>query len=188
MHYLFLAEGFEETEALCPLDLMRRAGLNVTTIGIGGRTVRGAHGITVLADAPDSDFDKLCANDPPESVVLPGGMPGTKHLGESAVVARALALADRSGAYLCAICAAPSVLGQQGYLKGRKATCFPGFENQLNCGEILADKVVVDGKVITAAGMGVALQFGLAIVAAFRGEFTANRIHKDIQAESNVRS
>lgn len=182
MHYLFLAEGFEETEALCPLDLLRRAGLNVTTVGVGGRMVRGSHGITVRADASDAEFDRLSAKDPPESVILPGGMPGTRHLSESPVVARALAMAARSGAYLCAICAAPSVLGAQGYLVGRKATCFPGFENQLNCGEISQDKVVVDGKIITAAGMGVALQFGLAIVAAFRGEATANRIHNDIQA------
>ena len=183
MHYLFLAEGFEETEALCPLDLMRRAGLNVTTVGIGGKTIRGSHGITVMADVADRDFDSIAKKDPPESVILPGGMPGTRHLAKSAVVSSALDLAYRTGAYLCAICAAPSVLGQQGYLKGKNATCFPGFEDQLAGAVLSRNKVVVDGTVITAAGMGVALPFGLAIVAAFRGESTANRIHRDIQAE-----
>ena len=108
MIYLFLANGFEEVEALAPLDILRRAGLEVTTVGIGGDVIRGSHGITVHADIPDG----LYTDNAPEMIILPGGMPGAKNLDESRVVDAALKAAVRSDAYLAAICAAPMVLGK----------------------------------------------------------------------------
>lgn len=179
MIYLFLAEGFEEIEALCPLDLMRRAGLSVTTIGVGGREITGAHGITVLADASEEDLALTSA----EMIVLPGGMPGTLNLANSPTVLRAVERAHREGAYLAAICAAPSILGDLGLLKGKEAVCFPGFEDRL-IGATLSDRRVVrDGRVITAAGMGVALDFGLALVEALLGVERARELREAVLAD-----
>ena len=180
MIYMFLANGFEEVEALCPLDLLRRAGCDVTTVGIGGDTVLGAHGIAVHADLPDTMY----RDSHPEMIILPGGMPGTRHLDESRTVDAALRAAASSGAYLAAICAAPMVLGKRGYLNGKKAVCFPGFEEHLT-GATLPDdgaRVVCDGKVITAKGMGVALEFGLALVRALKGDAVAEQIRTSVFA------
>ena len=179
MIYIFLANGFEEVEALCPLDILRRAGLEVKTVGIGGDVIEGSHHITVHADLPDFMY-----NDPaPEMIILPGGMPGARNLDASEVVDSALDTASKNGAYLTAICAAPMVLGKRGYLAGRRATCFPGFEKYLD-GATLADKRVVrDGKVITAAGMGVALDFGLELVSALKGIDAAESIRAAVLAD-----
>ena len=182
MIYLFLANGFEEIEALCPLDLLRRAGLSVTTVGVGGSDmIVGAHGIAVGANIPDTMF----RDSKPEMIILPGGMPGTRHLDESHTVDAALRSAANTGAYIAAICAAPMVLGKRGYLEGKKAVCFPGFEEYLE-GAILQPKgvkVVTDGKIITAVGMGAAVEFGLALVAALKGEETANALRTAILAD-----
>ena len=181
MIYMFLANGFEEVEALCPLDLLRRAGVEVTTVGIGGETVVGAHGITVQADIPDTMFRDAH----PEMVILPGGMPGTKHLDASRTVETALRVAASKDAYLAAICAAPMVLGKRGYLKGKRAVCFPGFEEFLLGATLPTDgsRVVTDGRVITAAGMGVALPFGLALVRALKGEAVAKDLRRAVLAD-----
>ncbi len=179
MIYLFLANGFEEIEALCPLDLLRRAGLEVTTVGIGGERIQGAHGITVEADIPEG----LYADAAPDMIILPGGMPGAKHLDESRTVDAALKAAARRGAFLAAICAAPMVLGHRGLLAGKHATCFPGFEKELTGAVISSERVVRDGNVITAAGMGVALDFGLALVAALKGEDTAADLRRAVLAD-----
>ncbi len=175
MIYLFLAEGFEEVEAICPLDLMRRAGLSVTTVGIGSSTVVGAHGIGVQADVPDTDFsaESLTSAD---LIFLPGGMPGTLNLAASPVVTDAIAKANERGAYIATICAAPSILGDLGLLVGKEATCYPGFESRL-VGAVLSKKrVVADGRILTAAGMGVALEFGLAIVSLLCGKDKAKEL------------
>ena len=181
MIYLFLSQGFEEVEALCPLDILRRAGLSVTTVGIGSTTVCGSHGIVVQADMLDADF---APNDIDniDMVILPGGMPGSLNLDASPVVDKALALAVQQDAYLCAICAAPLVLGRRGLLAGKAATCYPGFEDELHGATSIGGSVVRDGKVITATGMGVALDFGLALVSALLGEDIANDIRKAIRA------
>lgn len=181
MIYLFLANGFEEVEALCPLDLLRRAGLDVTTVGIGGERVVGSHGIAVEADIPDTLFRDAR----PDMVILPGGMPGTKNLDASRVVDDALRAAVSSGAYIAAICAAPSVLGKRGLLSGKRAVCYPGFEDQLLGAEVLPSssyRVVTDGKFITGAGMGAAFEFGLALVTALKGAAEADRIRKSVIA------
>ena len=188
MIYMFLAPGFEEVEALSPLDLLRRAGLSVTTVAVTASetelAVRGAHNITVLADVTAADFRRVALADPTapvEAVILPGGMPGTTNLDASPVVEAALAMAHKQDAYLGAICAAPLVLGKRGYLQGKRATCFPGFEKEL-AGATVGGKVVRDGKVITAAGMGVAAEFGLELVAALVSPEVAGEIRSAIQS------
>ena len=179
MIYMFLANGFEEVEALCPLDLLRRAGLQVTTVGVGGEMIVGSHGIAVQADIPEA----LYRDSSPEMIILPGGMPGTRHLDESRTVDTALRVAANKGAYLAAICAAPMVLGKRGYLEGKRAICFPGFEEYLTGATVAEERVVRDGKVITAAGMGVALEFGLALVAALKGQETADDLRRAVLAD-----
>ena len=181
MIYMFLANGFEEVEALAPLDLLRRAGCDVTTVAVGGGdTVVGAHGIPVGADIPDTMF----RDSRPEMIILPGGMPGTRHLDESRTVDAALRSASNTGAYIAAICAAPMVLGRRGYLRGKAAVCFPGFEEYLE-GAILQPrdvKVAVDGKIITAVGMGAAIDFGLALVEVLKGKEAATALRSAILA------
>ena len=180
MIYMFLANGFEEVEALAPLDLLRRAGCAVTTVGVGGGdTVVGAHGIAVGVDIPDTMF----RDSKPEMIILPGGMPGAKNLDDSKAVDTALRVASANGGFLAAICAAPMVLGRRGYLKGKRATCFPGFEGELEGAEIASERVVRDGSVITAAGMGVALEFGLALVAALQGAPAAEALRRAVLAD-----
>lgn len=178
MIYLFLANGFEEIEALLPLDLMRRAGLEVTTVGIGGKDITGSHGITVKADIVDADF----ADNAPECVILPGGMPGTKNLDASPVVHKALDDALENNSLICAICAAPMILGKRGILRGKKATCFPGFEEYLE-GAIVGGRAVRDGQVITGVGMGAALEFGIEIVAALKGREEAEKLAAAVLAK-----
>ena len=178
MIYMFLANGFEEIEALMPLDLMRRAGLSVKTVGVGGLDVTGSHGITVKADMLDSDF----ADNSPECVILPGGMPGTKNLDASPVVHKALDNALENDSLICAICAAPMILGKRGILRGKKATCFPGFEEYLEGAEV-GGRAVRDGQVITGIGMGAALEFGIEIVAALTSRETADKLFAAVLAK-----
>lgn len=181
MIYMFLADGFEEVEALCPLDILRRAGLEVTTVGIGGKDViQGAHGIIVHADIPDIMY----RDSSPEMLILPGGMPGSKNLDESRIVDSALRAASRNGSYLAAICAAPMVLGKRGLLNGKKAVCFPGFEEYLTGAAVSETATVVrDGNVITAKGMGAAFDFGIELVKCFKNDGTAERIKSSVFAK-----
>ena len=180
MIYTFLADGFEEIEALCPVDIMRRAGLTVTTVGIGGREIVGSHGITVCADVSDSE---LCFEDI-ELIFLPGGMPGTKNLDASKAVHQAIDLAIEQNAYIAAICAAPMILGKRGILNEKEAVCYPGFENYLDGATVPADKkIITDGKIITAKGMGVAADLGLEIVRVLCGKEKSDALRKAIIAE-----
>ena len=167
---MFLAEGFEEVEALAPLDLIRRAGLEIKTVGVGGKAITGSHGIPVIADMTDAEFSDTA----PDMVILPGGMPGTKNLDASETVHKAIADAVKNDAYLCAICAAPMILGKLGLLKGKNAVSYPGFEKYLEGAIIPNKKVIRDGKIITAKGMGAGIEFGLAIVSVLKDEKTAD--------------
>jgi 4-methyl-5(b-hydroxyethyl)-thiazole monophosphate biosynthesis len=178
MIYMFLADGFEEVEALCPLDILRRAGLEVTTVGVGGKDlIAGAHGIMVQADIPDV----LYRDSAPDMIILPGGMPGSTNLDESKTVDAALKVAAKKGAYLCAICAAPLVLGKRGYLEGKRAVCYPGFEEYLSGATVSESETVVrDGNVITAKGMGAAFEFGLELVRVLKDNETADRIKNSV--------
>ncbi len=178
MIYLFLAPGFEEIEALLPLDLMRRAGLEVKTVGVGSRDITGSHGITVKADITDSDL----SDNAPECVILPGGMPGTKNLDASPVVHKALDDAVENNALICATCVPTMIRGKRGILRGKKATCFPGFEEYLE-GATVGGRAVRDGRVITAVGMGAALEFGIEIVAAIKGREEAEELAAAVLAK-----
>ena len=177
MIYILLADGFEEIEALTPLDMLRRVNAPVKTVSITERReVVGAHGITVLADLTfTDDLEKASL------LVLPGGMPGAANLDASAFVSALIKETAEGGGHLAAICAAPMVLGHQGYLAGKRATCFPGFEEYLT-GATVGGKVIRDGKIITAAGMGVAQEFGLEMISALVSPEKAGEIRAAIQS------
>lgn len=177
MFYLFLAEGFEETEALAALDVMRRAKLDVQTVGVTGECVTGSHGVCVKADiAPDMvSFENI------EGVILPGGMPGTLNLEKSKTVTDSVQFCYDNDKIVAAICAAPSILGHMGLLKGKKATCFPGFESELDCAEYTASHTTTDGKIVTAKGAGCAVEFGHSIVSLALSKTDADRVLGDMQ-------
>jgi 4-methyl-5(b-hydroxyethyl)-thiazole monophosphate biosynthesis len=166
-------------------DFLKRCGnVGMTATNLWDQdslTVTGSHGITVTADITEASFAKyLNEKFSPEAVILPGGMPGTTNLDAAPVVEQALELAAAKGSYLCAICAAPLVLGKRGYLEGKRATCFPGFEDELK-GATVGGKVIRDGSIITAAGMGVALEFGLEIISVLVSPEKAGEIRSAIQ-------
>lgn len=178
MIYVMLAEGFEEMEAIAPIDLLRRAGCDVRIVAVGGSlAVKGAHGIAVTADCLETDV----TTEGLEAVILPGGMPGTLHLEASETVQELIGFAYENGLVLGAICAAPSILGHRGFLKGKHAVCYPGFEEALEGAVVQTDSVVTDGTIITAKGAGVADRFGLALVAALVDDKTANSLREGIQ-------
>lgn len=180
MVYVFLANGFEETEALAPVDILRRSGVDVKTVGVGGDKVTGSHGITVLADISDTEVE----TDVIEAVVLPGGMPGTLNLEKSPVVRACIEYCAQNDLPICAICAAPSILGHMGLLKGKKATCFPGFEQELDGAEVQQDKLAVtDGKIVTGKGAGAAIEFGLAVAALLAGQDESDKTRAALQCK-----
>lgn len=176
MIYLFLAEGFEEIEALTPIDILRRAGKEILTVGIGGKHVKGAHGIEVVADLDENEM----TDDIPEMILLPGGMPGTLNLDASPTVQKAIDRAIENDTWIAAICAAPTILGKRGLLEDKVATCYPGMEADLRGALLTQNTVARDGKIITAAGMGVALPFALELVEALCGEETAKKLKASV--------
>ena len=174
---VFLAEGCEEIEALTVVDIARRAGLEVAMISVSGeKQVKGAHDITFLTDIPAEymDFDML------DGIVLPGGMPGTLNLGASEIVQKIIREFVAAGKLVAAICAAPSVLGEAYLLEGKKATCYPGFEEKLLGATTVEEDVVVDGNIITSRGMGTAIAFALEIVRYFTDDSQAEGLSKGI--------
>jgi 4-methyl-5(b-hydroxyethyl)-thiazole monophosphate biosynthesis len=177
MFYVFLADGFEETEALATLDVMRRAKLEVQPVGVTGEVVTGSHKVSVQADIrPEKiDFENI------EGVVLPGGMPGTLNLEASSKVLDCVKHCYDNGKLVSAICAAPSILGHLGMLDGRKATCFPGFETELKGAQYTAAHTETDGNVITAKGAGCAIEFGHAIVAKALSKEAADKVIEEMQ-------
>lgn len=161
MIYAFLANGFEETEAIAPIDLLRRSGKTVVTVGVGDNIITGSHGIPVVTDTIAQEAP---LTDELEMIILPGGMPGTLNLEKSDYVQAAIDYCVANNKYIGAICAAPSILGHKGLLNGKKAVCYEGFETQLE-GAVIADtSVAEDGIFITARGAGVAVDFGLKLV------------------------
>ncbi|MDE5935849.1 MAG: DJ-1/PfpI family protein [Ruminococcus sp.] len=161
MIYVYLADGFEETEAITPVDLLRRAEKKVITVGVGDNIIVSSHGIPVVTD---TIVQEAPLTDELEMIVLPGGMPGTLNLEKSEYVQNAIDFCMKKNITIGAICAAPSILGHKGLLKGKKAVCYQGFEAQLEGAEIDTEAVAVDGNIVTARGAGVAVQFGLALV------------------------
>jgi 4-methyl-5(b-hydroxyethyl)-thiazole monophosphate biosynthesis len=174
---VFLAPGFEECEALMTVDLLRRAQLDTTMYSIHNTDeVTGSHNITVKADKKLNELNELF-----DCVILPGGMPGTKYLMESKEVNALVVEHFNQNRLVAAICAAPSVLGELQLLQGKKATCFPGFEDQLHGAEVLNQKAVADGNIITAKGLGAAVEFAHAIISYLISQETADQVVKTIQ-------
>ena len=174
---VLLADGFEEVEAVTPIDFLRRAGIDVTVAGVPGRDIAGSHAIRIHADTavdeisggPSSDFD---------AVVLPGGMPGAEHLAASGEVLSVVRGLFERGKLVAAICAAPAVvLSKAGVLGGRKFTCYPGFEKRTFDGTFVEDRVCVDGNLITAGGAGVSAEFSIAVIEYLAGRTAAEKIH-----------
>lgn len=170
---IFLAEGFEEVEALTVVDLLRRADVEVVMASVDGKTdVTGAHGICVKADAAAEtvNYDEM------DMLVLPGGMPGTLNLGKNEIVCRQVTAFAENGKLLGAICAAPSVLGSLGILHGREAVCYPGFEEKLEGAKVSFGPVKTDGNVITSRGLGTAIAFAGAIIEKLAGKEAADSV------------
>lgn len=161
MVYEFLAEGFEEIEAITPIDLLRRAGVEVTSVGVTGKEVTGAHSITVEADITIDDFE---VGDDIEMIILPGGNPGYKNLESNNKVKQAIDYCFYNKRYVGAICAAPSILGRFGLLNGLRATVYPGMEDELIGAKYEKQEVVKDGYVITSRGAGTAIPFSAELI------------------------
>ena len=173
---ILLADGFEEIEALTPLDVLRRAGLDVRTVAIGSKIAVGSHGIPVICDI---EADEVNENEL-SMVIFPGGMPGSLNLDASPYADKFINAALKNGGRIAAICAAPLVLGRRGLLEGKEAICYPGFEEELRGAEISEKSVVTDANITTAKGMGVALPFALELVRLICGEDKANEISKSV--------
>lgn len=179
MIYALLADGFEEIEAVTVIDILRRAGKEVAIVGITEDTdyVSGAHGIKLKYDITVNrvDIDKT------DVLFLPGGMPGTKNLADSADVNSLILRAFAAGKTIAAICAAPMVLGHAGILNGIRCCCFPGFESELAGAVVTSDAVVLDRNIITARGVGVAIDFALKITEHLCGAATAEKLKSSMQ-------
>lgn len=184
MIYVFLADGFEVTEALTTVDILRRGKLEVKTVAVGtnGNTVMSSHNIAVTADVNEKEIVK----DNLQGVILPGGMPGTTNLEKSEVVADFVNYCVKSNLIVGAICAAPSVLGKMGILNGKKATCFPGFEEYLKDADFTGDFAVTDGLVVTGKGMGATIPFALKLLTLFKDAETANNVFESLQCPYNI--
>ena len=180
MIFVFLADGFEETEAIAPIDMLRRARFDVRTVGVGSASPTSSHGIKVAADIPESAV-KL--DDRLEMIVLPGGMPGTRNLEASETVQKAVAFCVKNNVPVGAICAAPSILGKLGLLSGREAVCYPGYEQYLDGAKVLNISCVTDGQFTTACGAGAAIEFGLELVKVLCGAEKSEALRSAIVAD-----
>ena len=176
---LFLAEGFEEVEAITPADFLRRAGIEVVLVGVGSEAVTGAHGITIEADIT---LEKLSVQDAEnaDALVIPGGIPGADNIAAEEKISSLITDFNRSGRLIAAICAAPAVvLGPVGVMDGKKATCYPGFESRFESGTVFSeDRVTEDGNLITSRGPGTAAEFSAAIIKRLEGAEAAESIRK----------
>ena len=179
--FVFLADGFEEIEAITPIDVLRRAGLNVQTVSVMDKqTVSGAHGIPVVADKMFVDIHSEDA----EMLLLPGGLPGATNLDAHQGLSDMIMAFASEGKALAAICAAPLVFGNRGLLQGKKATCYPGFESYLTGAEYTAALVEIDGNFITAKGPGAAMDFAFAIVEKYCGIEKVNELKSGMMIKS----
>lgn len=177
MVYMLLGTGFEETEAVAPLDLLRRANITVLTVGINGKTVYGSHGIGIEADITLDEMDLTDM----EMIILPGGLGGVASISASQEALDAVRFAYENGKFTAAICAGPTILAKLGITDGKNVTCYPGCETQMGSANYLSEQAAVrDGNVITGTSVGCAIPFGLALISALKGEETAAHIQKQI--------
>jgi 4-methyl-5(b-hydroxyethyl)-thiazole monophosphate biosynthesis len=174
MIYVFLANGFEEVEAMSVIDILRRADLEVTTVGVGGSEITGAHGVKVVADLPADEADFIDV----DLMVLPGGQPGADNLTESADVQRCIDLCLEYNVPMAAICAAPMVFGRKGLLDGKKATCYPGCEGGMGKAQVTGKEVEIDGLFITSKGPATAQMFAFTLVGLMVGREKVDEICK----------
>lgn len=173
MVYIFLANGFEEIEALCVLDFLRRAGAETKTVGVDTKIAMGSHKIPVVCDIEDKE---LSGNEAFDMIILPGGLPGATNLDESKIVDHFIKRAVSEDKFISAICAAPFILGKRGILEGKRAVCYPGFEKELIGATVMTDGCVRDGKIITARAMGKSHDFALEIIEAICGKETRQKL------------
>ena len=176
MVYMLLGTGFEETEAIAPLDLLRRAGVEVRTVGLNGKIIYGGHGIGVEADIEIGELDLTNL----EMIILPGGLGGVASIRGCEKAMAAVRWAWENGKYTAAICAGPTVLADLGIPDGKNATCYPGCEGQMGSANMVEAAAVTDGKLITGTSAGCAVPFGLALIAALKGQEEADRIAQQI--------
>ena len=177
MVYMLLGTGFEETEAIAPLDLLRRAGVEVSTVGLNGKIIYGSHGIGVEADIEISEMDLTAL----EMIILPGGLGGVASCRACPAAMDALKFAWDNDKYVAAICAGPTVLADLGITAGMNATCYPGCEGGMGSAILIEDAAVVtDEKLITGTSAGCAIPFGLALIEALKGSETAEAIAQQI--------
>lgn len=178
--YLFLAYGFEETEALTTVDLLRWAGIEVITVSITpNNIISGAHKIPVVSDIKIDESD-FCDAD---AIIIPGGQPGVNNLNACDKIKDIIKTNFENNKLICAICAAPIILGEMGLLKGKKATCYPGNESALKGAVLSNDKVCVDGNIVTSRGVGTAIDFALEIIKILNSEIKAESVKKSILAD-----
>lgn len=178
MIYIFMADGFEETEAIAPIDMLRRAGADLVTVGIKNDSVKSSHGVLMLCDITEQQVE---LDDRLEMIILPGGMPGTLNLEANPVVQAAIDYCVKNNVPIGAICAAPSILGKKGLLDGKEAICFPGFEKFLTGANLSEKRVVTDGIFTTAKGAGVAIDFGLELVRVVKGKEESDSVRAAVQ-------
>ena len=176
MVYMFLGTGFEETEAIAPLDLLRRAGVEIATVGLNGKVIYGGHGIGVETDLEIGQLDLTNL----EMVILPGGLGGVASIKGCPAAMDAIRFAYENGKFVAAICAGPTILASLGITDGKHATCYPGCEAQMGNAIMETAAAVTDGKIITGTSAGCAIPFGLQLIAALKGQETADAIAKQI--------
>ena len=176
MVYMLLGTGFEETEAVTPIDLLRRAGVPVATVGIGGKVITGSHGIPVTADMELGQMDLTQL----DMIVLPGGMKGVASIKGCPEALEAVRFAWENGRFVAAICAAPTILAMLGITDGRRATCYPGFEDRCAGAQMVDADVVTDGPITTGRALGAAIPFALELVRLLTDEQTAARTAEEI--------
>lgn len=176
MVYMLLGTGFEETEAIAPLDLLRRAGIPTATVGLNGKIIKGSHNIGIEADLEIGQLDLTDL----DAIILPGGLGGVASIKACEKAMEAVRFAYDNGKYVAAICAGPTILAQLGITDGKQATCYPGCEEQMGSAVMVNAAAVADGKIITGTSAGCAIPFGLALIAALKGQEAADAVEKQI--------
>ncbi len=176
MYYMLLGTGFEETEAVAPLDLLRRAGICVATVGLNGKVITGSHGIAITADLEIGEMDLTAL----EGIILPGGLGGVASIRACEQAMEAIRFAWDNGKLTAAICAGPTVLADLGIPDGKNATCYPGCEEKMGSANLVCAAAVTDGKLVTGTSAGCAIPFGLALISAIEGQEASDAIARQI--------